>query len=100
MTVNELRNKYPSFDFYFFRDGKEARAPFLHDEIKSYEANESKRYVFVNLYNGKSHFEVRFKNHTTIEDHVSKTMNEVISSIANSIEFAKYEITEIVRVRD
>ena len=100
MTVNELRNKYPSCDFYFFRDGKEAPAPFLHDEIKDYTANEEKRYVFINLYNGKSHFEIRFKDHSTIADYVSKTMNEAILGVVRSLEFAKYEVTEIVKVRD
>lgn len=100
MTVNELRKKYPNFDFYFFRDDKEVPAPFLHSEIKDYTANEEKRYVFINLYNGKSHFEIRFKDHPTIADYVSKTMNEAIISIARSIEFEKFEITEIVKVRD
>ena len=100
MTVSELRKKYPSYDFYFFRDDKEVPAPFLHDEIKDYTANEEKRYVFINLYNGESHFEIRFKDHATIADYVSKTMNEVIKEFVNSIEFEKCEIIEIVKVRD
>ena len=100
MTVSELRKKYPNFDFYFFRDGKEAPAPFLHSEIKDYTANEEKRYVFINLYNGKSHFEIRFKDHATIADYTSKTMNDVIMNLAKSYTIAQFEVTEIVKVRD
>lgn len=38
MSINDLRKKFPSKDFYFFRDGREMRnAPFLHDKIKSYK---------------------------------------------------------------
>ena len=100
MTVAELRKMYPCYDFYFFRDGKEAPAPFIHDEIKNYTVNEDHTYVFIDLYNGKTHYEIRFKDCATIADYVSKTMNEVILGIVRSLEFAKYEITEIVLVRD
>lgn len=49
MTINQLRQKYPHADFYFFKNGLGmSRAPFLHDTIKSYTVG-SRGAIFIEM---------------------------------------------------
>lgn len=37
MTVSDLRKQFPSYEFYFFKDGREHRKAWLFSQVKSYE---------------------------------------------------------------
>ena len=37
MTVKDLRKQYPSYEFYFFKDGVEYRKAWLFSKVKSFE---------------------------------------------------------------
>ena len=37
MTVKDLRKQFPSYEFYFFKDGREHRKAWLFSQVKSYE---------------------------------------------------------------
>lgn len=48
MTINELRKKFPSKDFLFFKDGLSVdKTPFLYQKIKGFKEKENS--VFINL---------------------------------------------------
>ena len=47
-----------------------------------------------------SHYEIRFVNGIVINDYVSKTLNDVIRSIVNSVQFKAFELKEIVLIEE
>lgn len=48
----------------------------------------------------KGHYEVRYKNGFVFTDYRSKTLNDCIMNIVNSLTFKNQELEEIVFVED